>query len=117
MQYIKSINLCKLSYISNLYKLYNLIHLIYLIFLTNLSNVSIILNMSDPSNLSNLIVQIDLYLHIYTYTGMFKDMIGGQILLYTMDMAKVGGPLSVVKVFTQIWTSQDVPSPLPTTLL
>ena len=26
-------------------------------------------------------------------------------LLLIMDMAKVGGPISVVKVFTQIWAS------------
>ena len=33
-------------------------------------------------------------------------MKGGQnYWLLAMDMAKVGGPLSVVKVFTQIWTS------------
>ena len=34
-------------------------------------------------------------------------MNGGQnYLLLAMDMAKVGGPVSVVKVFMQIWTSQ-----------
>ena len=35
-------------------------------------------------------------------------------LLLAMDMAKVGGPLSVVKVFTQ---NLNIPSPLPTTLV
>ena len=40
------------------------------------------------------------------------DMSGGQnYVLLAMDMGKVSGPLSVVKVFTQIWTSQ-VHSPL-----
>ena len=35
------------------------------------------------------------------------DMSGGQNnLLLAMDIAKVDGPLSVVKVFTQNWTSQ-----------
>ena len=35
------------------------------------------------------------------------DMSGGQnYVLLAMDMGKVSGPLSVVKVFTQIWTSQ-----------
>jgi hypothetical protein len=34
-------------------------------------------------------------------------MSGGQnYLLLAMNMAKVGGPLSAVKVLTQIWTSQ-----------
>ena len=46
-----------------------------------------------------------------------KKMSGGpNYLLLAMDMAKVGGPLSVVKVSHQIWTSQ-VPSPLPTTVV
>ena len=41
-------------------------------------------------------------------------MSGGQnYLLPAMDMAKVGGPLSVLKVFAQIY----IPSPLPTTLV
>ena len=31
---------------------------------------------------------------------------GQNYFLLAMDMDKVGGPLSVVKVFTQIWTSQ-----------
>jgi len=38
-----------------------------------------------------------LYMYIYIY------MSGGQnYLLLAMDMTKAGGPLSVVKVFTQI---------------
>ena len=42
-------------------------------------------------------------------------MTGGQnYLLLAMDMAKVGGPLSVVKGFH---TNLIVPSPLPTTTL
>ena len=41
---------------------------------------------------------------------------GTNYVLLAMDMAKVGGPLSVVKVSNQIWTSQ-VPSPLPTTVV
>jgi hypothetical protein len=31
-------------------------------------------------------------------------------LLLAMDIAKVGGPLSVVKVATQVWTSQVPPT-------
>ena len=39
-----------------------------------------------------------LYMYIYIYI-----MSGGQnYLLFAMDMTKAGGPLSVVKVFTQI---------------
>ena len=35
------------------------------------------------------------------------DMSGGQnYVLLAMDMGKVSGPLSVAKIFTQIWTSQ-----------
>ena len=43
----------------------------------------------------------------FTRNEHFDGICGGQnYLLLAMDMAKVGGPLSVVKVFTRIWTSQ-----------
>ena len=45
--------------------------------------------------------------HLWVKYGEIIYASGGQnYLLLAMDMAKVGGPLSIVKVFTRIWTSQ-----------
>ena len=43
------------------------------------------------------------YVYIYICIKLYKYMSGGQnYLLLAMDMAKVGGPLSVVKVCTSM---------------
>ena len=44
------------------------------------------------------------YIYIYDHIWVADKII--YCLLLAMDMAKVGGPLSVVKVSTQIWTTQ-----------
>ena len=57
----------------------------------------------SPSNrLMGLSVSYLRNIYIYIYIC----VCGGPNYLIAMDMAKVGGPLSVVKVFIQIWTSQ-----------
>ena len=53
-----------------------------------------------------LCIYIYMYLCIYIYIYIYIYVCGGQNYLIAMDMAKVGGPLSVVTVFIQIWTSQ-----------
>ena len=55
-----------------------------------------------------------LYIYTYTYVYTYTYMSGGQnYLLPAMNMTKVAGPLSVVKVLRKF----DIPSPLPTTLV
>ena len=57
-------------------------------------------------------IYIYIYIRIYIYIQLYTYMSGGQdYLLPAMDMAKVDGPLSVVNVFAQVWTSH-VHSPL-----
>ena len=49
----------------------------------------------------------NIYIHMRYYSICLISMYGGQnYLLLVMDMAKVGGPLSIVKVSTQIRTSR-----------
>ena len=58
---------------------------------------------------SSILIGFSIINHTFLGSPIYGNhhMSGGQnYLLLAMDMAKVGGPLSVGKLFTQIWTSQ-----------